>query len=238
MFVEWTAMAMGSTLTGLLLGLLLGVRHAIEPDHLAAVSVLSTDRPGAKRGAMLGALWGVGHSLALLVVVVALTLAQGRMPDRLADAFELAVAAMLVILGALAIRRSFREGARGPEVLHEHATQRHTHPTSAQHVHVGRVALSVRPLVVGLVHGLAGSGALTALVVAGIPSLSQRLAYVVVFGAGSVIGMTALSGIAGWPLAHLSRNPAARRAVTAMTGAFSACLGLVWGWPLAGRLLG
>ena len=229
---------MASSLTGLLLGLLLGVRHAIEPDHLAAVSVLSTERPGTSRGALLGALWGVGHSVALLVVVLVLTLFQSGMPARLADSFELVVALMLVLLGTNAIRRSLRDAAHGPEVAHSHTGGHHSHPTSARHIHFGRFAIAPRPLLVGLVHGLAGSGALTALVIVEMPTVSARVAYVLLFGLGSVVGMMALSGLAGWPLARMTRNPAVARAVTALAGAGSIGFGIVWGWPLAGKLFG
>lgn len=227
---------MEASLTGLFLGLLLGMRHAIEPDHLAAVSVLATERPGASRGALLGAFWGLGHSLALLVVVVALTVLQVGMPARLSELFELGVALMLVVLGANAVRRSFRDAANGVAIVHEHGGGHHSHPTSARHVHLGRFAIAPRPLLVGLVHGLAGSGALIALVIVEMPTVPARLAYVVLFGLGSVLGMMALSGLAGWRLARITRTPATARAVAALAGACSMGFGIVWGWPLAGEL--
>jgi ABC-type nickel/cobalt efflux system permease component RcnA len=229
---------MGSSIPGLLLGLLLGVRHALEPDHVVAVSVLSAERPSASRGLRLGALWGVGHAVALLVVVGILTILQARMSAGMADALELCVALMLIVLGAAAIRRALRVGTRGPALAHDHAHGRHTHPASERHVHVAGLAIAPRPLLVGLMHGLAGSGALTALVAAGIPSVPARFAYVTFFGLGSVLGMSALSGLVGWPLATLARRPAAGRAATALAGALSAALGVTWGWPLAAKILG
>jgi high-affinity nickel-transport protein len=112
------------------------------------------------------------------------------------------------------------------------------HPGQAAHVHLGRRAYAVRPLVVGVVHGLAGSGALTALVLAGFDTNLERLAYTVVFGGGSVLGMGLLSGIAGWPLARLLRTPRARGWTSAAAGLLSVAMGLLWGWPLVPKLLG
>src|SRR5436190_24092132 len=93
-----------------LLGVLLGVRHAFEPDHLAALSTLVGQERGARRAAALGALWGVGHAGALLVVGGALALVRGTMPDLLSALFELGVALMLVGLGVQALRRAAGEG--------------------------------------------------------------------------------------------------------------------------------
>ena len=92
--------------TGLLLGLLLGFRHALEPDHLAAVSVLVARQGKASAGAVLGAIWGSGHALALFVVGCTLAAVGSRLPSRLADGFELLVGAMLVTLGMRAILRA------------------------------------------------------------------------------------------------------------------------------------
>jgi high-affinity nickel-transport protein len=104
-------------------------------------------------------------------------------------------------------------------------------------VHFARRTLALRPLVVGVVHGLAGSGALTALVLARLPSTHLRFAYMALFSAGSIVGMCALSGLAGWPLARVARHPRAARVLLGTVGAASAALGVIWAWPVAGRLL-
>src|SRR5688500_17027322 len=111
---------MFATLGGLALGLVVGVRHAFEPDHLAAVSTLVTDARGARRGAILGAIWGVGHTLALIVVGVVLLAAGGLVPARVEAGLELAVAVMLVGLGIRAIVRAIRDGRAGRVAPHEH----------------------------------------------------------------------------------------------------------------------
>jgi hypothetical protein len=225
------------SLVGLLVGVAMGARHALDPDHLAAVSVLAADAPGARRGALLGALWGIGHAAALLGTGLVLAVLAAELPPALCDAFELAVAVMLIVLGARAIHRVLRGPGDGPNIFHAHARVSHRHAGPPAHVHVARRTLALRPLAVGVVHGLAGSGALTALVLARMPSPHLRFAYMALFSVGSIVGMCVLSGLAGWPLARIARHPRAARLLLGTVGAASAALGLIWGWPIAGRLL-
>ena len=227
-----------TTATAWFLGLLLGMRHALEPDHLAAVSTLVTEENDPRSGLWLGAFWGVGHTLALLGVGLVLALLRTTMSDGVTVAFELVVSVMLLLLGIRALLRAREEMAGGPPRRHEHGGRLHVHPGSGAHVHLGRRAYAVRPLVVGVVHGLAGSGALTALVLAGFDSNLDRLAYTLVFGVGSILGMGLLSGIAGWPLARLVATPRARAWTSAVAGTLSVAMGLLWGWPLLPKLLG
>jgi ABC-type nickel/cobalt efflux system permease component RcnA len=227
-----------TTATAWFLGLLLGMRHALEPDHLAAVSTLVTEENDPRSGLWLGAFWGVGHTLALLGVGLVLALLRTTMSDGLTVAFELVVSVMLLLLGLRALLRAREEMAGGPPQRHEHRGRLHVHPGSGGHVHLGRRAYAVRPLVVGVVHGLAGSGALTALVLAGFDTNLDRLAYTLVFGVGSIVGMGLLSGIAGWPLARLVATPRARAWTSAAAGTLSVAMGLLWGWPLLPKLLG
>jgi len=222
---------------GLLVGVAMGARHALDPDHLAAVSVLAADAPGPRGGALLGALWGVGHAAALLGTGLVLAAVAAELPVALGDAFELAVAVMLIVLGARALRRAMRDGGAGPTRLHAHAGLSHRHAGPSAHVHLARRTMALRPLAVGVVHGLAGSGALTALVLARLPSAQLRFTYLALFSVGSIAGMCALSGLAGWPLARLARHPRAARLLLGGVGAASALLGLIWGWPIAERLL-
>jgi ABC-type nickel/cobalt efflux system permease component RcnA len=216
-----------------LLGLMLGMRHACEPDHLAAISTLVSENP--RKGFLLGAFWGVGHTLSLFGVALALVLLQSEVPPRMGDAFELLVAFMLFGLGVRAVLRAARE--QGPAQEHSHGHEHHVHATAGKHLHLGSKTLTLRPLLVGLVHGLAGSGALTALAMAAMPGNAARLWYVLLFGLGSVLGMGLLSGAAGLPLARLGRNPNAMRALAGATGLFSIALGVAWGWPLFPRVL-
>jgi ABC-type nickel/cobalt efflux system permease component RcnA len=213
------------------------MRHALEPDHLAAISTLVTEEGNPRSGLRLGAFWGLGHTLALLAMGLLLALLRTTLSDRLTAGFELAVSAMLLLLGIRALVRARSEMNRGAPERHDHRGHLHVHAGPDAHVHLGRRAFAVRPLVVGIIHGLAGTGALTALVLAGFDSNVERIAYTVVFGGGSVLGMALLSGLAGWPLAHLLRTPRARGWASAAAGMLSVTMGLLWGWPLLPRLL-
>jgi high-affinity nickel-transport protein len=219
------------------LGSLLGMRHALEPDHLAAVSTLVTRERSGYRAVLVGACWGVGHTLSLLTVGAALILLRMEMTARVSDVFEFCVALMLVGLGWRAIYQAARQGPAGPAHIHQHGQVVHVHAGVPAHVHVGRWTLARRPLLVGAVHGLAGSGALTALVLTTLPTTAARITYISLFGLGSTIGMAALSGLLGWPLARLGTHRAFARGMSLVVGCVSIGLGVVWGYPLVIRLL-
>jgi hypothetical protein len=229
-------MAVLELLTSSSLGSLLGMRHALEPDHLAAVSTLVTRERSGYTAALLGACWGVGHTVSLLAAGTLLVLLRAEMPARLADTFELGVAAMLVALGLRAIYLAARQGPAGSVHVHHHRGLVHVHRGAPAHIHIGTWTLARRPLLVGAVHGLAGSGTLTALVVATLPSTAARITYMVVFGLGSTLGMAVLSGVLGWPLARLGSHRAVARAISLAVGCVSTTLGLVWGYPLVARI--
>ena len=165
-------------------------------------------------------------------------LLRAEMPDRIADGFECGVALMLIGLGLRAMYLAARQGMAGPAHLHQHGQTMHEHPSVAPHVHIGNWTLARRPLLVGAMHGLAGSGALTTLVIAALPSTAARIVYLALFGLGSTLGMAALSGLLGWPLARLGRNRRLARALSLGVGCVSIVLGLWWGYPILGRLLG
>lgn len=228
---------MTSVLLPCLLGLLLGVRHAFEPDHLAAVSTLATEQRGPRAGLLLGALWGVGHTLALLAVGGTLAVLGAQMPARVESAFEVLVAAMIVALGLRAVARAWREGRSGPLHQHAHGDLVHAHQAPPEHLHLSRWTLATRPLLIGVLHGLAGSGALTALVLAELPTSAARLTYILLFGAGSVVGMALLTGLAGVPLMRLARTPRLATSLLLAAGVVSTGVGAWWGLASGARLL-
>jgi hypothetical protein len=203
--------------TTLLLGLGLGVRHAFEPDHLAAVSALAVESKTALRCAWLGIAWGLGHTVSLLGAFAILSLCSAALPAAVADGFELIVACVLVALGVRAIRRAMR--------------------AHAAHSHSPRAPSTARPFGVGIIHGLAGSGALTALALAELPSPATRLGFIATFGVGSVLGMAAVSGLAGWPLARIGHSATGTRWLFGLTGALAMLTGVFWGVPLVVRAL-
>ncbi len=207
------------------LGSLLGMRHALEPDHLAAVSTLMTGERSSAKAAWLGACWGLGHTLTLLAAGITLVAFRADMPAVASDVFELCVILLLIGFGVRAI---YQGAWRGPA--------RPTHSHANPHTTNGRWLIARRPLVVGAVHGLAGSGALTALVVTTLPSPVTRLSYLALFGTGSIVGMALLSGLLGWPLARLGAGGAVARTLSIGVGSVSIALGLLWSYPLIGRL--
>ncbi len=211
------------------LGTLFGMRHALEPDHLAALSTLLTGERNVRKAAWLGVYWGIGHTLTLLVAGTLLVVLRADMPAITSDLLAGAVVLLLVGFGVRAIYLSDSQAAAGPTHSHGPAGVPASAPAS-------RWTLARRPLLVGAVHGLAGSGALTALVMATIPSMGARLIYLALFGVGSTLGMAALSGLMGWPIARLGTHGAVARGVSLAVGCVSVMLGLYWGYPLVGRL--
>src|SRR5262249_8828140 len=119
------------------LGSLLGMRHALEPDHLAAVSTLVTHERETGKAALPGGCWGIGHRRSLLSVGAALVLLRAEMPARAADVFELLVAIMLIGLGLRAIYLAAWQGENGPVHAHQHGGRVHVHRATAPHVHIG-----------------------------------------------------------------------------------------------------
>jgi hypothetical protein len=229
-------MALLEIVTSSGIGSLLGLRHAFEPDHLAAVSTLVTRERGSHRAALVGAWWGLGHTLALLAATAVLVVARQEMSEVMAERFEFLVALMLVGLGVRSMAQAARQSG-GPVHAHRHGPLVHTHAGVPLHVHIGSWTFARRPLLIGAVHGLAGSGALTALVLAAESSTAARLLYVVLFGLGSTVGMAALSGLLGLPLARLGANRTVARAVSFVVGCLSTGLGIAWGYPAVSRWL-
>jgi nitrile hydratase accessory protein len=226
-FGQWNAPNIGFVASAAL-GSLLGMQHAFEPDHLAAVATLMTGEPTSTKAAWLGACWGLGHTLTLLAAGTALVVFRSEMPASATMAFELGVVLMLLGFGARAIYQAACN--RLPRRTHSHAR-----PATSRLVDIDRWTLA-RPLLVGAVHGLAGSGALTALVVAALPSTMTRLGYLALFGVGSTLGMVALSGLLGWQIARMGSDRAIVRTFSLAVGCASTVLGLFWGYPLIGKL--
>jgi high-affinity nickel-transport protein len=208
-------------------GFLLGIRHALEPDHLAAVSTLMTGERSSAKAAWLGACWGLGHTLTLLAAGALLVLFRADMPPLASQVFELCVVLLLIGFGVRAMCQATAGRPAGP--THSHGNGGNSIGAPVRHWAIAR-----RPLVVGAVHGLAGSGALTALVVATLPSTLTRLGYLALFGIGSIVGMAVLSGLLGWPLARIGSHQRVARALSLSVGGVSTALGLFW----AARLVG
>lgn len=198
----------------LVLGFLIGMQHALEVDHVAAVASLASRARTLGSVVRHGAIWGLGHSLTLLAVGGAVILLGETVPDWLARALEVGVGIMLVLLGADVVRRLLRERVHfhlhghDDGVVHLHA---HSHAGEAvahdpdRHRHAHPRGLPLRTLLVGMTHGLAGSAALLLLAVGSVQSSGMALLYIVVFGFGSIVGMAALSAFIAVPLGYSAR---------------------------------
>lgn len=201
----------------LLVGLLLGMKHATEADHLAAVATLATREASVARTLQQGVAWGVGHTLSLMLFGGAVFVLGQAISPTLEQALETAVGVMLIALGADVLRRLVVERVHGR--VHRHAPQ-------DGHLHEQARRWPIRALAVGMMHGLAGSAALVMLSLKSLPSWSIGLGYIVVFGLGSIVGMALLSAAIALPL-RLSASYLLRlhRSTTGLVGLFSCALG-------------
>lgn len=222
-----------STASVLAFGLVLGLKHAVEADHLAAVTAIVSERRSILGASLIGGLWGLGHTLSLLVAGIAVILFHLRISEQTALALEFCVGVMLIALGANALRKLMRGGTLHLH-WHRHGKHTHAHPhvhdgvneSDGPHTHHG-LRLSARPFLVGMVHGLAGSAALMLLVLSTISSPLAGLLYILIFGVGSVGGMMLMSALVGLPLSlTATRFARAHFVVRCLAGLFSLSFGL------------
>lgn len=222
-------------------GLLLGVRHALDADHVVAVSTIVTRHRRLGQAALVGLLWGVGHTITLLAAGLALLLFRWTLPPALTLSFELAAGVLLVGLGLETVR-----GFRRKQVhLHRHDhgsaphVHFHSHRADPSHAHGHAPPSAGRPLLLGLAHGLAGSAALTLLALSTVASLWQGLLFISVFGIGSILGMMAVSLLIGLPFALTpGRLARVHQAIRLTAGLASTALGLSIVWATGLALLG
>ncbi len=225
---------MTSFLAVMALGLFLGMRHATDPDHVIAVTTIVSRQRTALGAAAIGAAWGVGHTLTILVVGGGMIVFGWVIPPRVGLSTELIVGVMLIVLGIMNLTGVMRRiGASvskrgGPGQVHSHPHGHgdyvHTHPHGhhpESHLHsaddtplgwldrhlgsLGAYRLA-RPLVVGVVHGLAGSAALALLVLTTIRTPSWAILYLVIFGVGTIVGMMLMTAMIVVPFAYTANR--------------------------------
>ncbi len=225
------------TLIGLLgLGLILGLRHALDPDHIAAVSTIVSESRSVRRSSLIGTCWGLGHTMSLLIAGIVVIALKVQISDRIALWMEFVVALMLILLGLKAMLKPLR-GWRIHVHQHAHGGSSHSHlhlhrPTE-EHAHQHRHLLrsGARPFLVGMVHGMAGSAALMILVLATIPSAVAGLIYIAVFGLGSVGGMLIMSSLISLPfILTRKRFNFLSEGLQVAVGLFSLSFGLFLTW--------
>jgi high-affinity nickel-transport protein len=242
-----------------LLGFFLGMRHATDPDHVVAVTTIVARHRSRTGGALIGAVWGLGHTLTILVVGAGIVLLGWVIPPRLGLALELAVGVMLVVLGFVTLADGGAEASPAPAPgghehehppvhahAHPHGDYVHTHahghdpeshPHRPEQTPLGRLDRRfgglgayqlLRPLVVGIVHGLAGSAAVALLVLATIRDPFWSVLYLLVFGVGTIAGMMLVTALLAWPFAQVGRRVSAvHRGLRLAAGAASLAFGLL-----------
>jgi sulfite exporter TauE/SafE len=205
----------------LALGFFLGMRHATDSDHVLAVSTIVSRERTPRAALWVGALWGVGHSATIVTVGGAMVLFGWVIPPRLGLSMEMSVAIMLVVLGVINLSGALNRIERAA----------HHHRAPAVAATPGSVALKrrggLRPVIIGVVHGLAGSAALALLVLATIESVSAGLLYLAIFGIGTVAGMMLLTLLMSLPISALARRfPESERIMARLAGVMSIAFGL------------
>ncbi len=226
----------------LALGFVLGLRHATDADHVVAMTTLVTRERSARAALVLGAFWGIGHALTLLCVGGAIVLFGLVIPPRLGLSLEMTVAVMLILLGG------FNLTGAGERLEAASARQRMTTLVVAESGPTlgARFGATLRrggrSLLVGIVHGLAGSAALALLVLTTVHDTRSALAYLAVFGAGTIASMMLVTGLLAVPLRIAAlRFASAERVVARATGALSLAFGLFLAYRIGfvdGLLLG
>lgn len=231
---------MAPTLPAVLgIGLVLGFRHAFEPDHLAAVSTLATRQGSVFAACRLGLAWALGHTASVGVVVLAIIVADVRFPALLWPAADVAVGLLLIGLGGSVILRY----VRGRWHLHAHShglgegthLHLHSHAVGQSHAHGHPGGDARRSLGFGLLHGFAGSAAILVLLVAAAPTRGAQVAYFSAFGVGTILGMLAVSAALATVIRLASRRGERWARVLHVTAATAS---LVVGVLLAARTMG
>lgn len=225
----------------LFLGFLIGIRHALEADHIAAVSAIVSDAKSVRQAVRQGTVWGVGHTVMLFLLGTAVVVLDAELPARFAQGLELAVAVMLVLLGVDVVRRALRDRMHFHAHTHADGTTHfhaHTHPgendhdpNRHRHRHVEKFPL--RAMLVGMMHGMAGSAALILLTLSAVDSIGIALLYMFLFGLGSILGMAMFSLIIAVPLRASARGLTwVHNGVQLALGAASLIIGLTLAWEV------
>ena len=217
-----------SSFSVLLIGFALGLQHATEADHLAAVSTIVSEKKSLFTASIVGGLWGLGHTISLFTVGLLVIFLKLQISETVEKRLEACVGAMLIILGLNALRKLL-QSKKVHLHKHDHDGREHSH----LHVHGEKVVteeshhkLSPRSVIIGMVHGLAGSAALMLLVLPSIDSTTVAMLYILIFGIGSIGGMMAMSFLIGLPF-HFTANrfDVLNKAIRLGAGVFSLILG-------------
>ncbi len=182
-------------------GFLLGLRHALEPDHMIAVSTIASRSGSLFKAAMAGIFWGIGHTLTLLIVGLLLIGVRVAIPPIVEQWLEAGVGIMLIVLGWMSVRSIWREKVHVH--AHEHDGERHihfhSHKSQRDHEHRHVINPQRTSFLIGMIHGFAGSGALAMMTMASIETTMQAIIYILLFGIGTILGMLMFTLLLGLP---------------------------------------
>ena len=227
----------------LALGLVYGLKHATEVDHIVAVSTIVSEHRRLSHAALVGALWGVGHTASLIVVGTMVLVFRTGISNQVAGWLEFGVAFMIICLGVSALLKALVK--RSDIHIHTHAhgdlSHAHIHFHELESAHEGTVGthshaisrIGLKPTLVGVMHGLAGSAVLTLLVLTQIQSFALGLLYLAIFGIGSIVGMMIMSGLVGLPFALSARKLTGfHYTLQLVAGVFSITFGLWYAYEI------
>lgn len=246
------------TLLGL--GFILGLKHALDADHLVAVSAIVSEHKGFLGSSVVGAMWGIGHTASLLAVGILVLALRMQIPEGIATWLEMAVAVMIVFLGVRVLWRL--RGGGGVHIhAHSHDSHVHAHPHlhSATELHAHEAMHSPshhhssaegwtgrflhhaksgkKSIVIGMVHGMAGSAGLMLLVLSSISSTALGVLCIALFGIGSILGMLVMSTLIGLPFVFTAhRSNRVNVIVRGLAGVISIAFGLFLAWELGGEI--
>jgi ABC-type nickel/cobalt efflux system permease component RcnA len=205
-------------------GFALGLAHAVDPDHIVAVSTLLCKNPSLRKSLVSATAWGAGHSATILAVGLLVLALRVTIPPSVVSFFELAAAVMLIVMGAWVLKPFFTEKHKPEEHSHRHVdsegkTHMHIHETSPRHLH--------RSVFAGFLQGLAGSAAIMLVTLTTVSSAELGLAFILVFGLGLILGMVGIACIINSIMAFTtSRLERAHEKIQAVTGTVSIALGI------------
>ncbi|MBP1934347.1 sulfite exporter TauE/SafE family protein [Ammoniphilus resinae] len=209
-----------SFLSILAFGLVLGFKHAIEPDHIIAVSTIASRSKKLSRSSLAGVFWGIGHTATLFIVCILLILMKGEIPEKWAMSLEFLVGIMLVYLGITSIL-SFRN----------HRLHQHDHG-DGEHKHQHQDISYLKSMIIGLVHGLAGSAAMVLLTMSTVKNIWEGAFYILIFGIGTVIGMLSFTTIIGIPFVLSAKKINIHKMLSQVTGFISTAFGVYYMYNL------
>ncbi|MBU8880696.1 sulfite exporter TauE/SafE family protein [Bacillus sp. FJAT-29790] len=205
----------------LALGFILGIKHAIEPDHVIAVSTIASESKKLWQASLAGVFWGIGHTATLFIIGLILIIFKNDISDKWSLSLEFLVGIMLVYLGLASIL-SIKKRKKH---IHQHSDNQESTSFSKKRSYF-------RSLIIGLIHGLAGSGAMVLLTMSTVHTVWQGALFIIVFGVGTIAGMLMFTTVIGIPFVISKKRVETRYTLILTTGAISAVFGIYYMYDL------